>query len=487
MRLITAGLPPAEFILLLNENFTELAQIREVEAFGTLTDETNIELMTAINTYFGAVIVSIGMTALSFVSSINNAFSTEAGSKSNTISAYQNSGDNVYIAGLPVSLWDYEAGHSIPENPTAQTTGFTIIERGHAVRQTGYIRSFDVPIYYLSNSNAWSFKVFRHNGTAYECLFSEAFTPTGTGDVSAVQTFTLNTPAYVEVGDILGLYIPLKNAVLTGRDPGKYGVEPRSENTNIAVGATAAFTTNANTIVDDSFLNVGYMYLAAYSNRPYAVLLGDSIFAAGNSHQITLDGREWKTDQEASLTAYQTPGGSPGDKELSTSYRLATKLPPAFRFQNFSRSGNSFATIVTGGRQLDRAVLSNPKAVIIHCGINDLLFVDGAPRTWENISADLDTIRAAFATGTLFYLDEILPSTNKTDEQCLLIRQTNANYAAYCTAHGWTLIPCHDEMGTIKVSTGLYDDINILYQRGDNLHLNQTGVDKLAEIISRYI
>jgi len=137
--------------------------------------------------------------------------------------------------------------------------------------------------------------------------------------------------------------------------------------------------------------------------------------------------------------------------------------------------------------QIARAVEVNSKAVIIHCGINDLLFHASAPRSWVDISTDLDNIRTAFPSGTLFYLDEILPSTNKPDADCVRIRQMNAYYADYCNTHGWTLISYHDEMGIIKPSTGLYDDINPDYQRGDNLHLNGAGADKLAEIISRYI
>ena len=142
---------------------------------------------------------------------------------------------------------------------------------------------------------------------------------------------------------------------------------------------------------------------------------------------------------------------------------------------------------MAAGKQLDRAKLAYPKVVFIHCGINDLLFETGSPYNWATISANLDTIRAAFPAGTEFYLDEVLPSTGKTDAQDLLIRNLNANYDTYCASNDWTLVKCHDIFGVIKASTGELDTLNPIYNCGDNLHLNLAGAEKLAEVIRSYI
>ena len=485
MRRITYGITPNEYKLILEENFNELADIRSVSPYELIElSDDGITQCDLINTALGYNAVYVGQRGIGI---LGTAFYNEAGGLSMAVSDFQNASQS-YIAGLHSSIWSYELGLTIPKDPLSQLTPYTVIERGHAVRQRGYIRSFTIPIYSTITESEWEFKIFEISGSNYLCKYSEKFYPVGDGVVSNTQTFTLHNPAKVNEGDIVGIYMPTKCSVNFGRDSNKYGVEPRQITTNIAIGESSSFTYNANPIpLEADWKNVGYLYIEANGDTPYLAILGDSIVGGGNGHEATNDGSEWLTDQESSTIALHTPGCVNGDINLSVAYRIQKNMFPSFRCQSFGKGGSTLTNIIATGYQLSRAVETNAKSVVIHCGINDILFATDAPHSWENISSNLDTIRNAFPSQTKFYLDEILPSSNKTDNVCKLIRETNINYADYCNTYGWTLVKCHDEMGIIKQTTGFYDDINPLYERGDSLHLSAAGVDKLAEIISRYI
>lgn len=380
----------------------------------------------------------------------------------------------VYVSGIPTTDWNML--NSIPKSAGAQTNPWTILARAHSIRQNCLITQIKVNIYYLGATGGvpWEFKLFTWNGSAYECKASQSFQPAGSGAVNNIQTITLTTPIAANEGDIPGLYMPLKNAAVAGTQGSNAKTTPTAlmYAGNLSVGQSDVFATDFGDYQ-------GLVNLQCLSTRPYAVFMGDSIFGGSNGVNAT---ERWHPDQE-NVASYHTPGGSPGIIDNSVPYRVSTRMPATFRYQNFSKGGNTFATTISSS-QLARAVLAQPKVVFIHCGVNDV----AAGRTWAQISANLDTIRTAFPAGTQFYLDEVLPWAS-ADVDAVATRALNVNYAAYCVTNGWTLVPCHDQMAIIRASTGLLDDMVIAYRLSadwstDNVHLSITGVDALAALVA---
>ena len=323
------------------------------------------------------------------------------------INAWQGAGSDVYISGNHTFLINRTS--SCPTSPAAQTDSYTFIEKGHAIRQKGYINGIKIDPYYLgaTGGSTWEFKLFFWNGTQFECKASRAFIPVGSGVVTndTPQSFTFASPVLADEGDMPGLFVPLKNSIHPNNEASAR-ISPAVMQMvgNIAVGEANDFSGTP----DSHAIGGGYfLSLSCWGHRPYAVFLGDSIYGGGNGYVYPPDGREWHTDQEnAGATDYHTPGGSAnGDINLSIPYRLSTRMPEVFRYQNFGKGGSTFATIVAADAQLTRAVLADPKAVFINCGYNDI----AASRTPAQVEANLDTIRAAFPAGTLFYLNQVIP------------------------------------------------------------------------------
>jgi len=387
------------------------------------------------------------------------------------IDLWQNAGDLVYVSNTPYTQWNKSL---YQPNPTAH--GNTYIEKGHAIRQVCTIKMVKVRVYDFSAGAVWNFKIFRYNRISglYDCVFSEGFTPTAN---DAFFDLTLQTPFDAQIGDVPGLYLPaadynrvyVMNDISKASTTGKY-----VSDLNVGVGESNAFAT--------AIPNQHGLSLGCYSNRPYAAYLADSLYDGGNG--ATLAERFW-SDQPA-VGVYTEPGGYPGNINNSTPHRIATRLPVNFRYQNFAKSGSTFANLVVTNQQLARAVFCNPKLVHIHCGVNDIQ----ADRTWGQIEADLNTIKAAFPTGTKFILDEILPY-DCTDVRAANLRAMNGNFATYCTANGWKLALCHDAMAQVRSSTGELDDLKVAYRLdptllSDSVHLNITGVDALAALVAPY-
>jgi lysophospholipase L1-like esterase len=400
---------------------------------------------------------------------------------------WQNAGSDVYVFGQPVSKWVRQgyspAGVDVPMGGGGLVNGCVVLNKGQAVRQKGYINSFTLHVMwnYPVGTN-WQFELYYWNGTAYQCKAKQPFMPVpDNASPDDNQTFVLASPILAEEGDIPAIYMPVNcggsssaDIPLTGAGR-EFPFQRRNDGGDIAVGGSHAFTHDANSL-DPTFK---FLCLTGFGNRPYAVFLGDSIIGGGNNYVVGGDERNWRTDQEA-YDGYHMPGGSPGDQNLSIPHRLSTRMPSNFRYQNFGASGFHFYDIIASPGTLERALLADPKAVFIHCGINDVF----AGQSWVQVEANLDTLRIALPTGTVVYLDEILPWSG-TDAQALTTRTFNTNYAAYCITHGWTLIECHDLMGVVRPSTGELDDLNPLYTV-DGVHTNDVGADAMADIIATY-
>lgn len=375
----------------------------------------------------------------------------------------------VYVSGIPTSRYNI-----LSFLPVANGHGNTHINIGHSIRQNCTIKSFTIDVYDFKAGAVWAFKIFRYDSVEgkYKCVFSYDFTP---ATAHAVNTVSLSTTFDALEGDCPGIYMTPDNynrITMGSLDARSHPLPVYQLDSNTAV--------NGFLTISGQISGNGHINLSTYSNRPYAVFLGDSIFGGGNG---TVANDRWHTDQE-NYSGIHTPGGSPGDKNNSVPYRLSTRMPENFKYQNFAKGGSKFSDVVADNAQLASAVLAQPKAVFIHCGVNDV----AVGRTWAAISANLDTIKAAFPAGTKFYLNEV-NGWQCSDAQGAATRALNANFATYCTANGWTLIPCHDEMSMLRQSTGQLDDLATaynMYSLPDSVHLNTTGVDKLAEIMYRY-
>lgn len=399
------------------------------------------------------------------------------------IAAWQNRNTTpIYVAGFDSTFWAANRLHALPDNPTGQATPFTMINPGLSIRQKTTITQIRVDCYYLGNPLAdWSFRLFTYDAgnSVYVCKSKCNFRPTGNiGASNTIQTFTLATPLDADIGDIPGLMLPLHHGTYPGIQPGNLTqTNYKIVAGDIDVGQTNAFASGWPWAEDTQL----YLHLACFGlTRPYACGLGDSMLSDGNQSVSGTPVQEWVTDQGAT-NQYHRPGGSPGDINYSVLYRLATRLPVQFRYQDFSKGGSTWATMAA--TQAARAVAVDPAAIFIHCGVNDV----NAGRTWAAVAADMDTVRGLIGTSRTVYLNEILPWVNLDDTKSAALRTMNANYATYAATYGWHLVKCHDEMGQIRAGTGQLDDMIVAYRAGDALHLNAVGVDKLAEIMRRYV
>jgi hypothetical protein len=102
-----------------------------------------------------------------------------------------------------------------------------------------------------------------------------------------------------------------------------------------------------------------------------------------------------------------------------------------------------------------QCIASNAPTIIVHDGVND----NNTGRTWANILADLNDIRASVSNHQDLFFDEILPWPNGTDSQNATNRAWNTNLAVWCATNNAHLISSHDLMGKLRVSTGQLDDL----------------------------
>jgi len=199
----------------------------------------------------------------------------------------------------------------------------------------------------------------------------------------------------------------------------------------------------------------------ANTQIPFISVTGDSI-AAGSNGTITF--RPYKS----SVTS-----GFGGDIEGVIMHRMQALKEVSY--DNYAYPGKMFDWVAATGVTYTTA--SRSPVVWIHCGINDIINA----RTWAQVEADLDTIKAALYPGQILFIDEIPPSTSLSNANAALVRTWNSNLAIWCEANSAVLVLCHDDMGQIRPATGAIDDLATAYSL-DGLHLTQAGVDKMAEI-----
>jgi hypothetical protein len=362
----------------------------------------------------------------------------------NRIRAWQNAqADLVHCAGYEQALWsDYSA---LGLNNTAIFTG-------KAFRQAGMVKRVKLR---ANNQTAtpWKFKVFRYNGTSFDLLSDQVLAVPIEGTLNN-YTLDLATPVTVQIGDVPGLYIP--NNGFLGTDTNQ---TPIRYTAGDVTGTDAFATTTSRTCQIELFMA-----------PPFLAVTGDSIpegHNAGNSNHGGLH------DGAGTVVI---PWAVPASEIMA---QLRERLRGVLAYQNLALGSQTFAWVASTGIGKCHAVKAH--TVLVHCGVNDV----SAGRSWAQVEADLNTIRAALTTERLL-VDEILPWTAGTDLQAATVRTWNASLLTWCAGNGATLVRCHDEMGKVRVSTGELDDLKTAYNQ-DGVHLSAVGVDALAGIWKRYL
>lgn len=322
-------------------------------------------------------------------------------------------------------------------------------------RQHGHIRQ--VQAFIISPGAAGKqikFKVFRPNGLNYDFVSeSEKITPTLTG---ATETFDLAYPMACQPGDVLGVWIEADNV-------------PKVAIAAVTiVGANSIRYTAGDILGTEAFgstINNLAICIEGFGISPYLAVTGDSIGEG----------------QTAWLSHYDA--GPAGTLTSEPWYILRSKIPQVFQYQNHCRGAQTYTWVDNVG--FVSAEATGAKTILIVCGVNDV----SAARAWADVDANLDSIKVQFAASTAakkLLISEILPWTAGSDAQAATIRTWNANLAAWCTANGATLVPCHDVLAQVRGSTGELDDLLAAYDL-DGVHLTVAGYTALAAIVRTYL
>jgi len=381
--------------------------------------------------------------------------------KGEAIKAWQSSSTLVHIGGLEQTRWadtTYISGG---------TTGYrTFIMNSHAIRQHCNISQVIFGIRSIkAGTEDWAFRVYRWDqGTSkYVYYASQSFTP-----VAGVNTITISPAIAVIPGDVPGFMIP-----------GDAGQENTLYYTAITAKNPAARWVALDVTTSDAFgsvfANTVGLHMDVLATRPYLAASGDSIMVGHGGAD------PWYGALESAAVT-RTPGGSPGaiTHEPTNQIRGLTGSGSLLKYQNLAHGGQTFQWVAAVG--MLQCILVNPKVILIHAGVNDV----STARSWAQILADLNTIKAAQPTGTRLLIDEILPWTAGSDAQAATIRSFNPKLATWCIANNAVLVPCHDAMGQTRPSTGELDDLLAAFD-ADGVHLTDAGVNALSALIRMYL
>lgn len=338
------------------------------------------------------------------------------------------------------------SGGSAGSNGGAGRT-FIMSDLSNRILQDGYVRQVVASFATTSPANGVRFKVFRPNGGNYDFISeSEAITVSATG----TQTYNLTTPMACQAGDIIGVWL---SSVLFTQIDVKVGGISRYVAGDIT-GANVAFP-----------LSVAFtMLIDARGIAPFIATTGDSI----------AEGHNTASHYHGVQHAGNGPAGN-RNAEIAYVLRGLVSTGAALEYQNHALGSQTFAWVASTGAP--SAVATSAKAIIVHCGVNDVALA----RTWAAVEANLNTIKALLNANQRLFIGEILPWTNGSDSQNATIRAWNSSLAAWCAANNATLILCHDAMGQTRVSTGQLDDLLTPYNQ-DGVHLTQAGVNAMASI-----
>lgn len=353
----------------------------------------------------------------------------------------------IRAGGLAATGWtgaNIFSGSTVPTGRTVLQTVTSLRIRQDTNIERGWVRAINV-----GTTNGWQFKIFRLNGANYDFVGqSQLFTITKQG----LNEIVFTTPVAAQAGDIVGLFVAGDASVAANRSGvGAFGTG-RQEDGNISV--TEDFTTSVATTAPQVEL---------HSRPPFIAVAGDS-WVAG--HTSTIYNTQLSTSNHFT---------GPRTSEVAYQMNDLGYLPGSFEFQSFGLGGQFMSWVA--GTAAPAAVATRAPAILIIGGGNDA-FVNSV---WTDIDQHYDAIAALLLPHQHLFVSEIAPGGRYSDTQAAEIRNINTQLAAWCTANGATLIPIHDALGQNRVSTGQLDNLATAYDL-DGAHLNQTGVNKLAEL-----
>lgn len=151
----------------------------------------------------------------------------------------------------------------------------------------------------------------------------------------------------------------------------------------------------------------------------------------------------------------------------------------------FARESRTYQNLALGSQNLNwvrtvgvpQGLLCKPKAMVIHCGINDI----NGSRTLSAYENDLDAIRLLVPRKTHLIIDEILPQTSGVSN-AETIRTWNAFLREWCPANNATLVRCYQVFQDPENP----DDLLPAYDQ-DGIHLTTEGVMMLGRMIANAI
>lgn len=362
--------------------------------------------------------------------------------------------DTAQIGGLPATDW------STPEDQYSGgdgAVGRTLILGGskNRLRQSGYVTAASYRSGSFSFSNApVKLMIFRFSGSVWSVVGQTALQSTQTAD--AVNSFTFQEPIAVQVGDYVGLFMARtpdrSNSIVAGIDANSSVIYSQGD-----------FSDGGSAIGSES-TDAGYnIWIQVTGFIPYLAITGDSIVEGHNAGS----GNGWH--------GYMHGGEIGGNPKANPGEMLEEILGAGFYQQNHALGSTTFAWVRSTG--VPACVASGARAIWIHCGVNDT-----ETRTLQNILDDLDAIRVLVPWDTRLLITEILPYPGANDTDAALIRTWNTAITEWCEANQVERILCFDQFGALRSSTGELDNMKNKYAEGDDVHLSQMGVAKLAEL-----
>lgn len=307
-------------------------------------------------------------------------------------------------------------------------------------------------------SGTWKFKLFRYNAGTYDMVYEQSLGTPVTGD----NTVAISSATVFEVGDIPGIVV---DKVIADNGLCAKNMD-RTLPTRYVTGDIT--TTDVFTSTSTSELE-----LELFALRPYVAITGDSI-AEGHNNGGPASADSWHGVMHDTAVVPALPGGVATSEIL---YEL--KMLIDFEYLNYGMGSQTYAWVAATGAP--HCFASKAHTVIILCGVNDV----SAARTWEQVEANLNTIKTAFdaSDSEQLLICEILPWTAGSAEQATTIRTWNTNLSAWCSGKaGITLVQCHDELKDPAAP----DDMLAAYDF-DGAHFTTAGVAKMASIIIRYL
>lgn len=387
------------------------------------------------------------------------------------------------IGGIDADILTAELPNDFIEGGwSGSNTGRTFIQAGinYQIKQSGFLRgvTFYIP---ANGSNSGSgvakIKVLRPNSSTINT--STIWTLIGESTINnwpvgeSIYQVTLDTPILCKAADYLGVYL-----YASGNSGNKLSSPAISD--SLIYYKSADLQTGDSTLLTETGYGIG---ITGHNMQPYFCVTGDSIIAGHNTSSY------YYTYFDAIVGTFTSAWyGQPTIAEPA--FNIFNTLGTNFTYENHAVGGQTFDWVVSTG--LPAALKSNPKLIIIHCGVNDIYnnAQGTGSATLVHMTAQLNAIRALVPQSTRLLINEILPwgnSEGATDSFSALTRQWNALLSAWCSENKVKLVLCHDTMGQTRISTGQLDNLNSAYDNGDGIHLNVAGVKVFSDIMSNAI